>query len=157
MNKNGRYHGSLLWKAYREGTIPHINRQYCKIVLSHNLFPIALSHTLVPFHQSDGKIINLNLYLKTYQRVIIPHHPPLFLIVTIEFKSMASAHDSCSYHQAKTPIDFWCRRDLNLGPLLDDKRLYQLSQLEPTPHTSGHPKWWKSIICHYIEYTPKKN
>jgi hypothetical protein len=44
----------------------------------------------------------------------------------IEFKLMASAHDSCSYHQAKTPIDFWCRRDLNPGLLLDDKRLYQM-------------------------------
>ena len=29
----------------------------------------------------------------------------------IEFKPMASAHDGSSYHQAKTPIDFWCRRD----------------------------------------------
>ena len=45
----------------------------------------------------------------------------------IEFKSMASAHNGCSYHQAKTPIDFWCRQDLNPGPLLDNKRLYQLS------------------------------
>ena len=50
-----------------------------------------------------------------------------FFIIMIEFKSMASAHDGCSYYQAKTPIDFWCRRDLNPGPLLDDKRLYQLS------------------------------
>ena len=45
----------------------------------------------------------------------------------IEFKPMASVHDGYSYHQAKTPIDFWCRRDLNSGPLLDDKKLYQLS------------------------------
>ena len=68
----------------------------------------------------------------------------------IVFKSMASAHDSCSYHQVKTLIGFWCRWDLNVmmvtltirsrhqlvfsvdgilnsGPLLDDKRLYQLS------------------------------
>ena len=43
------------------------------------------------------------------------------------FEPIASAHDDCSYHQAKTPIGFWCRRDLNPGPLLDDKRLYQLS------------------------------
>jgi hypothetical protein len=43
------------------------------------------------------------------------------------FEPMASAHDGCSYHQAKTPIGFWCRRDLNSGPLLDNKRLYQLS------------------------------
>jgi hypothetical protein len=50
-----------------------------------------------------------------------------FFIVMIEFKPMASAHDGCSYHQAKTPIDFWCRRDLNPGLLLDNKRLYQLS------------------------------
>jgi hypothetical protein len=28
---------------------------------------------------------------------------------------MVSAHDGCSYHQAKTPIGFWCRRDLNPG------------------------------------------
>jgi hypothetical protein len=46
-----------------------------------------------------------------------------FLIVMIEFKPMASAYNGCSYHQVKTPIDFWCRRDLNPGPLLDDKRL----------------------------------
>ena len=45
----------------------------------------------------------------------------------IEFKFMASAHDSCSYYQVKTPIDFLCKWDLNLGPLFDDKRLYQLS------------------------------
>jgi hypothetical protein len=50
-----------------------------------------------------------------------------FFIVTIAFKPMTSAHDGCSYHQVKTPIGFWCRRDLNPGPLLDDKRLYQLS------------------------------
>jgi hypothetical protein len=40
---------------------------------------------------------------------------------------MASAYDGCSYHQVKTPIGFWCRRDLNPGPLLNDKRLYQLN------------------------------
>ena len=45
----------------------------------------------------------------------------------IEFKPMASAYDGCSYHQAKTPIDFWYRRDLNPGLLLDNKKLYQLS------------------------------
>ena len=39
----------------------------------------------------------------------------------IEFKPMASAHNGCSYHQAKTPIDFWYRRDLNPCFLLDDK------------------------------------
>ena len=50
-----------------------------------------------------------------------------FLIVMIEFKPMASAHDGCSYYQAKTSIGFWCRRDLNPGLLLDDKRLYQLN------------------------------
>ena len=55
-----------------------------------------------------------------------------FFLVTIAFKPKASARDGCSYHQAKTPIDFWCKRDLNSGPLLDDKRLYQLSKLEPT-------------------------
>ena len=50
----------------------------------------------------------------------------IFFIITIAFKPMASAYDDCSYHQAKTPtpIGFWCRRDLNPGPLLDDKRLY---------------------------------
>ena len=31
------------------------------------------------------------------------------------FEPMASAHDGCSYHQAKTPIGFWCRRDLSIG------------------------------------------
>ena len=31
------------------------------------------------------------------------------MIIMIEFKSMAFAHNGCSYHQAKTPIDFWCR------------------------------------------------
>ena len=41
----------------------------------------------------------------------------------IAFKTMASAYDGCSYHQAKTPIGFWCRRDLNPSILLDDKRL----------------------------------
>jgi hypothetical protein len=40
---------------------------------------------------------------------------------------MASAYDDCSYHQAKTSIGFWCRQDLNPDPLLDNKRLYQLS------------------------------
>ena len=50
-----------------------------------------------------------------------------FFIVTIVFKPITSVHNSCSYHQVKTLIDFWCRRDLNLGPLLDNKRLYQLS------------------------------
>ena len=50
-----------------------------------------------------------------------------FFLVTIAFKPMASAYDGCSSHQAKTPIDFWCRQDLNLGSLLDDKKLYQLS------------------------------
>jgi hypothetical protein len=29
-----------------------------------------------------------------------------FFIVTISFKPMASAHDGCSYHQAKTSIGF---------------------------------------------------
>ena len=43
------------------------------------------------------------------------------------FEPMAFAHDGCSYHQAKTSIGFWCRRDLNPGPLFDNKRLYQLS------------------------------
>jgi hypothetical protein len=47
-----------------------------------------------------------------------------FLIVTIVFKSMASAYDGCSYYQAKKSIDFCYRRDLNPGPLLDDKKLY---------------------------------
>ena len=51
----------------------------------------------------------------------------IYFIITIAFKPMAPAHDSCSYYQAKTPIDFWYRWDLNLSPLLDDKRLYQLS------------------------------
>ncbi len=51
----------------------------------------------------------------------------IFLIVTIAFKPMASAHDYCSYNQTKTPIGFLCKRDFNLGPLLNDKRLYQLS------------------------------
>ena len=49
-----------------------------------------------------------------------------FWIVVIEFKSMRP-HEGCSYHQAKISIGFLCRQDLNLGPLLDDKRLYQLS------------------------------
>jgi hypothetical protein len=50
-----------------------------------------------------------------------------FFIVTIAFKSMASAYDGCSYHQVKTPIDFLYRQNLNPGPLLDGKKLYQLS------------------------------
>ena len=50
-----------------------------------------------------------------------------FFIVMIEFKPTASVHDGCSYPQAKTSIGFWYRRDLNPGPLLDDKRLYHLS------------------------------
>ncbi len=33
----------------------------------------------------------------------------------IAFKPMASSYDDCSYHQVKTLIDFWCRRDLNLS------------------------------------------
>ena len=41
-----------------------------------------------------------------------------FLIVTIAFKPIESAYDGCSYHQAKTPIDFWYRRDLNPKLLL---------------------------------------
>ena len=47
-----------------------------------------------------------------------------FIFFMIEFKPMVSVHDGCFYHQAKTPIDFWCKRDLNLGSLLDNKRLY---------------------------------
>ena len=33
-------------------------------------------------------------------------------------------YDDCSYHQIKTPIRFWCRLDMNPGPILDNKRLY---------------------------------
>ena len=51
----------------------------------------------------------------------------IFFLVAITFKSMTFVHDGCSYHQAKALIGFWCRRDLNPNPLLDDKKLYQLS------------------------------
>ena len=51
----------------------------------------------------------------------------IFLIITIAFKLMASAHDDCSYRQTKTSIDFLCKRDFNSSSLLNDKRLYQLS------------------------------
>ena len=36
-------------------------------------------------------------------------------------------YDDCSFYQVKILIGFWCRRDLNSCPLLDDKRFYQLS------------------------------
>ena len=50
----------------------------------------------------------------------------IYLIVTIEFESITFVNDGYSYHQTKTPIDYWYGRDLNTGLLLDGKRLYQL-------------------------------
>ena len=52
-----------------------------------------------------------------------------FFLVTIAFKPMTFAHNGCSYHQTKTPIGFWCRRNLNPSHLLDDKRFYQHSRV----------------------------
>jgi hypothetical protein len=78
----------------------------------------------VPTPKDVGTIVYFSKNLVAWKKLCCKAN---FLIIMIEFKSMASTHNGCSYHQAKTPIDFWCRRDLNPGPLLDDKRLYQLS------------------------------
>ena len=57
----------------------------------------------------------------------------------IEFKSMASAHDGCSYYQAKTPIDFWCRRDLNPAGF-EPRSLARRQETLPVELTGTHTK-----------------
>ena len=71
-------------------------------------------------------------------RIMVTHNVlssiELYLFFRKEFQLMASAPNDSSYHQSKTPINFWCKQGLNF------RFLIQLSETLPIELTKTHYK-----------------
>ena len=89
-------------------------------------------------------LVNSNLWFLDREHSFLGGQTFFIIVIFFffwEFQPMVSAPDDSFLSSTKTPINFWCKRGLNLKSLIQHQRFYQLSVIVMLVLNMDMPKY----------------